>query len=273
METQLPPADSLRARVYEIIFGHDTRAGKTFDVILIMLIVTSVVVVMLDSVGSIRQNHGFRLRATEWVLTVGFTLEYILRLWCAPSGFRYARSFFGMVDLVAILPTYLSLMIPGGEALLAVRALRLLRVFRVLKLAHHLSEAAVLMRAVRASRYKITVFFAGVSILAVTLGSMMYLIEGAANGFTSIPRSVYWAIVTLTTVGYGDIAPRTAMGQGLATLIMVLGYAIIAVPTGIMTMEISAASRQADSRSCPGCALTDHDRDARHCKRCGTALG
>jgi voltage-gated potassium channel len=186
---------------------------------------------------------------------------------------RYAHSFFGIVDLVAILPTYLSLILPGGQALLSVRALRLLRVFRVLKLAHHVQESRVLMRALRQSREKITVFVAAVLTIVVTMGSLMYLIEGAAHGFTSIPRSVYWAIVTLTTVGYGDIAPQTNVGQALAAVIMIMGYAIIAVPTGIITVELGNVQRQAAAeRTCAACGLTGHDRDAEHCKRCGGGL-
>lgn len=262
-----------RERLSLIIFGHLTPAGKGFDVALIGLIVASVIVVMLDSVQDIRATYGGVLRAAEWGFTLVFTLEYLLRLWCAASAGGYARSFFGIVDLIAILPTYLSLVVPGGQALLTVRVLRLLRIFRVLKLANYVSEAGVLMRALRASRPKITVFIVGVVTLVVTLGSLMYLVEGAAHGFTSIPKSVYWAIVTLTTVGYGDIAPQTTLGQGLAAVIMILGYAIIAVPTGIVTVEIGAAARRnADATICPHCGLTGHDSDARHCKRCGHGL-
>lgn len=264
---------SLRERTQEIIFRHDTPAGKTFDVVLIWVILASVVVVMLESVPSIRQEYRPLLRGAEWVFTIVFTIEYLVRLWCAVSALRYARSFFGIVDLLAVLPTYLSLVFPGGQALITVRALRLLRVFRVLKLAHYISGAGVLTQALRASRYKITVFIAGVLTLVVIFGSMMYLVEGAPSGFTSIPKSVYWAIVTLTTVGYGDIAPQTAIGQGLAAMIMLLGYAIIAVPTGIVTVEIGAAQRrEAADRDCPRCGLDSHDMDARYCKQCGDRL-
>ncbi len=264
---------TLRERTYSVIFGHDTPAGKAFDVALIITIVLSVIVVMLESVASIRLEHGTLLRTLEWLFTILFTVEYGLRLWCSPRRTRYAWSFFGMVDLVAILPTYLSLVLPGGQALLSVRALRLLRVFRVLKLAHHVKESRVLMRALRQSREKITVFVAAVLTLVVIMGSLMYLIEGAAHGFTSIPRSVYWAIVTLTTVGYGDIAPQTNVGQALAAVIMIMGYAIIAVPTGIVTVELGNVQRQAATeRPCPACGLADHDRDAAYCKRCGREL-
>lgn len=264
---------ALRIRIHEIIFGHETAAGKGFDVLLIWLIIGSVLVVMAESVAHIRQAYGPWLRVAEWGFTVVFTVEYLVRLWVAPSAVRYARSLFGVVDVIAILPTYLSLVLPGGQALLAIRALRLLRVFRVLKLAQYVSESAVLLRALRASRHKITVFVVGVLTLVVTLGSMMYLVEGAEHGFTSIPASVYWAIVTLTTVGYGDIAPQTPLGQAVASVIMILGYAIIAIPTGIVTVEIGSAARQAAlARVCTQCQLPGHDGDARHCKRCGHPL-
>lgn len=271
-----PPAEdrgALRERTRIVIFEHQTPAGKGFDVALIGLIVASVIVVMLDSVHEIRLTYGPALRAAEWGFTIIFSVEYLLRLWCAPRAAAYARSFFGIVDLLAILPTYLSLIIPGGQALLTVRVLRLLRIFRVLKLANYVSEAGVLMRALRASRPKITVFVVGVLTLVVTLGSLMYLVEGADNGFTSIPKSVYWAIVTLTTVGYGDIAPQTTVGQALAAVIMILGYAIIAVPTGIVTVEIGTAARQAAAeRVCRQCGFAGHDGDARYCKHCGRQI-
>jgi voltage-gated potassium channel len=262
-----------RERTYEIIFGHYTPAGKAFDVGLILLIIASVMVVMLESVQAIRMEHGPLLRATEWGFTILFTIEYGLRLWCSPKPIRYARSFFGVVDLLAILPTYLSLVLPGGQALLSVRALRLLRVFRIFKLAHHVSEAGALMRALGQSRDKITVFIAAVLTLVVILGSLMYLIEGGANGFTSIPRSVYWAIVTLTTVGYGNIAPQTDLGQALAAVVMIMGYAIIAVPTGIVSVEMANVARQARSeRVCANCGAVGHDADAKHCNKCGAEL-
>jgi len=267
------PHRSLRLATREIVFGHDTPAGKAFDVVLIVAIIASVIVVMVESVQDYRLAYGPQLRVAEWVFTGLFTVEYVTRLWCAHRAFRYARSFFGIVDLLAILPTYLSLVIPGGQALLSVRALRLLRVFRVLKLGQYVSEAALLMRAMRQSRQKITVFILAVLTLVVILGSMMYLIEGREHGFTSIPRSVYWAIVTLTTVGYGAIAPETSLGQALAALIMIMGYAIIAVPTGIVTVELGQAVRQARAeRACPTCGTTGHDGDARFCKACGGAL-
>jgi voltage-gated potassium channel len=263
-----------RQRAYQVIFEHDTPAGRAFDVGLIAMIVLSVIVVMLESVGSIRLEHGPLLRALEWGFTLLFSIEYGFRIWCSPRRIRYVRSFFGIVDLIAILPTYLSLVLPGGQALLSVRALRLLRVFRVLKLVHHVQESRILLRALRQSRDKITVFIAVVLTLVVILGSLMYLVEGSENGFTSIPRSVYWAIVTLTTVGYGDIAPQTNLGQALAAMIMIMGYAIIAVPTGIVTVELgNVQRREIGEKSCSSCGLVGHDGDASYCRRCGGRLG
>jgi len=266
-------APTLRARAAEVIFGHDTRAGKAFDVALILAILASVCVVMLETVPSVHADLGPVLRAAEWFFTILFTLEYAARLWCAPRPGRYARSFFGVVDLVSILPTYLSLLLPGAQALLVVRSLRLLRVFRVLKLGEYTSEATSLRHALARSRQKITVFLAVVLTLVLVLGSLMYLVEGPANGFTSIPRSVYWAIVTLTTVGYGDITPHTVAGQVLASVVMILGYGIIAVPTGIVTVELGRGSGGSPARDCRRCGLAGHEVDARYCRRCGEALG
>lgn len=269
-----PPA-SARTRLYRVIFEAETPAGRAFDVALIWLIGASVLTVMLESVASIRQEHGALLRGLEWGFTALFTVEYLLRLSSVPRPLRYATSFFGVVDLVAVLPTYLGLFLPGSQALLSVRILRLLRVFRVLKLAQHVDEAGQLVRALRAARHKITVFLTAVMTLVVILGSLVYLVEGAENGFTSIPRSVYWAIVTITTVGYGDIAPQTTIGQILASVAMITGYAIIAVPTGIVTVELERASREAaapTTRTCAQCLHEGHDADARHCKMCGATL-
>jgi voltage-gated potassium channel len=263
---------TLRARVAEIIFGHDTWAGKAFDVSLIVAILASVSVVMLETVSSLHEAFGPALRGAEWFFTVLFTIEYGVRLWCTPQPLRYARSFFGLVDLVSILPTYLSLFLPGTQALLVVRALRLLRIFRVLKLGEYTSQASSLGHALARSRQKITVFLAVVVTLVLVLGSLMYLVEGPANGFTSIPRAVYWAIVTLTTVGYGDITPHTVAGQVLASVVMILGYGIIAVPTGIVTVELGRGDGSGPVRSCRRCGLPRHDVDARYCKRCGDAL-
>jgi voltage-gated potassium channel len=264
-----------RDRLFEIIFEADTPAGKWFDIVLIVVILLSVLTVMLDSVASIRARHGRSLYALEWFFTILFTAEYILRLLCVGKPLRYAVSFFGIVDLMAILPTYLSLVVFGSRYLAVVRILRVLRIFRILKLGHHTKEAGVLKAALYASRRKILVFFSVVLTLVVIIGSLMYVIEGPTNGgFTSIPQGVYWAIVTLTTVGYGDISPQTPLGQFLASIVMILGYSIIAVPTGIVTVQWSQASmrRQTNTQACPNCSAEGHDADARHCKFCGAKL-
>ena len=259
-------------RLYGVIFEADTALGKGFDVFLIAAILASVLLVMLDRVRSLTAAYGPWMRGAEWTLTILFTFEYAARLLCAPDRRRYATSFFGVVDLLAILPTYAAVIFPEAHYLLAVRVLRILRVFRVFKLAQYLSEASQLRRALVASRRTITVFPFTVSALVVVIGSVMYLVEGEENGFTSIPRAVYWAIVTLTTVGYGDVAPQTPLGQALASLVMVLGYGIIAVPTGIVTAELTRTERELPG-ACPGCAVTGHLQDALHCRRCGVPLG
>ncbi len=267
------PLTGWRARLHEVIFEADTPVGKAFDEFLIVSIVLSVVTVMLDSVSVIRASYGELLYQVEWFFTLLFTVEYILRLICIGRPLRYARSFFGFVDLLAILPTYLSLLIPGAQYMLVIRTLRVLRVFRILKLAEYLGEANILMRALRASRLKITIFLFTVVTLVVILGSLMYLIEGGENGFTSIPRGVYWAVVTLTTVGYGDIAPQTPFGQALATVVMIIGYAIIAVPTGIVTAELAYARvDKVSTQACPECSAEGHDANALYCNRCGAKL-
>lgn len=267
-------AASTRQRLYSVIFEHDTRAGRTFDVALIVAILLSVFVVMLDSVAAVSARYGRELKAIEWMFTILFTVEYALRLYSSRSPARYARSFFGVVDFLAILPTYLSLLFPPGRFLLTIRILRVLRVFRVLKLVHFLGEASVLGRALRASRHKIGVFLLTVLSVVVIVGSLMYVIEGPPAGFTNIPVSIYWAIVTLTTVGYGDIAPQTPLGQALAALLMVTGYGIIAVPTGIVTVELGRASSAGQtSRVYMACGGRGHDADAAHCKHCGARLG
>ena len=262
-----------RGALQEIIFESDTPAGKAFDVGLIVAIVLSVGAVMLESVTPIRDTYGRLLYAAEWFFTIVFTIEYGLRLLSVGKPLSYATSFFGVVDLAAIIPTYLSLLLPGAQYLLVLRLLRVLRVFRVLKLAHYLSEADVLLTALRASRTKITVFLFTVLTMVVILGSLMYLIEGEEHGFTSIPRSIYWAIVTLTTVGYGDIAPQTSPGQALAAVIMIIGYGIIAVPTGIVTAELTRTERrEVSGQACSQCAAEGHDPDAQYCKYCGAGL-
>ena len=266
-------ATPVRTRLHEIIFEADTPGGKLFDVLLILSIVISVILVMLDSVSSIRQSYGMLLYAGEWFFTILFTIEYALRLCSVGRPFAYATSFFGLVDLMAILPSYLSLIFPGTHYLLVIRILRVLRIFRVLKLAQYLGEINVLSRALLASRRKITVFLFVVLTLVVIFGSLMYLIEDPENGFTSIPRSIYWAIVTLTTVGYGDISPQTGLGQAISAVIMIIGYAIIAVPTGIVTAELSQTYKKSVStQACRRCSAEGHDPDAKHCKYCGAEL-
>jgi len=266
------PLGPLRARLHEIIFEADTAFGRAFDLGLILGILLSVVAVMLDSVASIRAQHGRLLTVVEWFFTIAFSIEYVLRLSCIGRPLRYATSFFGVVDLLAVVPTYVSLVLPGTEALLVIRILRVLRIFRVLKLVQYLDEASTLARAMRASIRKIAVFIFTVITLVVVFGSVMYLVEGSQNGFTSIPRSIYWAVVTMTTVGYGDIAPQTAVGQTLAAIVMILGFAIIAVPTGIVASEMSRADRRVSTQACLECSGEGHDVDARHCKHCGAQL-
>lgn len=270
---EMPTRARWRTVLHEVIFEADTPAGKGFDVLLIVSILLSVVAVMLDSIAGVREQHGKLLYSIEWLFTIIFTLEYLLRLLCVDRPFKYAASFFGMVDLLAIVPTYLSLVLPGSQYLLVIRILRILRIFRILKLALYLGEARLLLLALRASGRKITVFLYTVLTLVVIFGSLMYVIEGEAYGFTSIPRSIYWAIVTLTTVGYGDISPHTVLGQALASLVMIFGYAIIAVPTGIVTVEMTQAfSHRESTQSCPECSAEGHDVDASHCKFCGAGL-
>lgn len=259
--------------MHEIIFEADTLPGKAFDVVLIWSILLSVLVVMLDSVSTIRSQHGALLYGAEWFFTLLFTLEYLLRLLCIGRPWRYAGSFFGIVDLLAILPTYLSLLVPGTQYLQVVRILRVLRIFRILKFVEYSSEARLLMRALHASKRKIFVFLFTVLTLVVIIGALMYLIEGPANGFTSIPRSMYWTIVTMTTVGYGDISPRTDIGQMFAAGVMILGYSIIAVPTGIVTVSMGQVlAKPLTTQSCPQCSAEGHDSDALHCKFCGSRL-
>ncbi len=263
-------AASSRRRLYIVIFRHDTRAGALFDVALLWVVLGSVVAVLLESVDEIRQAAGAPLRLLEWAFTLLFTVEYLLRVYAAPRRLKYVFSFFGLVDLVAVLPSYISLIAPGAQSLLVVRVLRLLRVFRVLKLVSFRGEADALLSALRASMPKITVFLFAVVSVVVIVGASMYLIEGSAHGFTSIPRAMYWAIVTLTTVGFGDITPRTMPGQLLASVLMILGYGIIAVPTGIVSAEMARATGR--GRRCPGCSTGDHRVDARFCRRCGRPL-
>ncbi|HEX8825759.1 MAG TPA: ion transporter [Archangium sp.] len=268
------PPPGIRARLHEIIFEADTPAGRAFDVGLLVAILLSVLAVILESVRSIRVEHGQTIRWVEWCFTGLFTVEYGLRLFSVRRPLLYARSFFGLVDLLAILPSYLSLVMPGAHSLLVVRVLRMLRVFRVLKLASFLGEAEVLLTALRASRQKITVFLGAVLSTVVVMGAVMYFVEGEQHGFDSIPRGMYWAIVTMTTVGFGDITPKTVPGQFIASVLMVMGYGVLAVPTGIVSVELAAATRHGPvtTQACPGCGVQGHDADAAHCKYCGTRL-
>lgn len=262
-----------RKHLHDIIFEADTPSGKTFDVILLIVIVISVIAVMLDSVGSIRELYGNYLYIIEWVVTILFSVEYLLRIFTTKKPLKYIISFYGIIDLLSVLPTYLSLIIVGSQYLLVIRILRLLRVFRVLKLVRFTSASSMLSQSLRSSRHKILVFLGAVFTMVVIMGSFMYLIEGPEHGFTSIPRSIYWSIVTLTTVGYGDISPQTALGQGLASIIMIIGYSIIAVPTGIITAEFArTAKHPTNTQVCSNCHWEKHDDDAKFCKKCGEKL-
>jgi len=262
-----------RERIYSIIFGTDTPAGKLFDLVLIYTILCSVVVVILDSVNALSSSYGDTIKAIEWTLTILFTVEYMVRIYCSPNPWKYIRSFYGIVDLLSILPSYLGLIYTDISYLLIIRLLRVLRVFRVLKLIRYIGEANLLARSLLMSRRKILVFFSSVLVLAIIFGSLMFVVEGPENGFTSIPRSVYWTIVTITTVGYGDITPHTVLGQLIATMVMLTGYSIIAVPTGIFTAEIAQEmQRQRLLKSCQNCHKSGHEADAEYCRHCGTAL-
>lgn len=270
---ELPARARWRTVLYEVIFEADTPAGKAFDVLLIVSILVSVVAVMLDSIDLVRSQHGTLLYGIEWFFTILFTIEYALRLLSVGRPLKYAISFYGVVDLLAIIPTYISLLLPGTQYLLVIRILRILRIFRILKLAPYLGEAKLLSKALQASRRKISVFLITLLTLVVIFGSLMYVIEGGENEFTSIPRSIYWAIVTMTTVGYGDISPQTILGQAIASIVMILGYSIIAVPTGIVSVEMSKTfSRKVSTQVCKECSAEGHDTDAKHCKFCGAAL-
>lgn len=263
---------SLRTRTFHLIFSAEDTTGKVFDVALIAAILASVLAVMLESVQALRASYGTAFVTAEWIFTILFTIEYLTRIWCVDKPSRYIFSFFGIIDLVAVIPTYLSLLLPGGQVLVVLRILRVMRVFRVLKLARYMGAVNILATALRASRFKISVFLLAVLTIVVVVGSMMYLIEGADAGFTSIPRGVYWAVVTLTTVGYGDIAPVTPIGQMLAALVMVMGFAIIAVPTGIVTAEITATRLPTGDpqHTCTACGLMERDPAAQFCRRCAT---
>ncbi|MCF6170108.1 MAG: ion transporter [Bacteroidales bacterium] len=263
----------MRKRIHDIIFEADTPAGKAFDILLFFAIILSVIIVLLDSISSLHEEYGHLFNAVEWGLTILFTLEYFLRIYTVKNPGRYLFSFYGIIDFLAIVPTYLSLFLVGSHYLMVVRILRLLRVFRVLKLMRFVGAANTLKTAFASSRAKIIVFLEVIITIVVIIGSVMYLIEGPENGFTNIPVSIYWAIVTITTVGYGDIAPQTVAGQTLASLLMIVGYAIIAVPTGIITTEMVLKSRKrTNTQACENCNFSEHDDDALYCKKCGEKL-
>jgi len=267
-----------REKLHEVIFEADTKAGKRFDVILLFAILASVIIVILESVPAYHEKYGDIFIALEWIFTLFFTVEYALRLYVVYRPIKYATSFFGIIDLMSILPTYLSLLFAGSQSLMIVRGLRLLRVFRIFKLANFLVEGQIIVAALKASRAKISVFVIFILIMVSIFGSIMYLVEGSQNEqFDSIPRSIYWAIVTLTTVGYGDISPITSFGQFIAAIIMISGYAIIAVPTGIVTAEVMQATgrkkgQKVTTQTCRYCCEEGHDDDAVHCKYCGEKL-
>lgn len=263
----------LRRTLHRVIFEAETPAGKLFDELLLVSILVGVGAVVLDSVASIRAQFGFYLHLVEWLITGLFTIEYIMRLWCVRRPLHYAGSFFGVIDLLAILPAYLGLVFVGAESLMVIRSFRLLRVFRIFKLARYVGEVTALMRALHATRRKIMVFLAFVLSIALILGSLLYVIEGKESGFTSIPAGFYWAIVTITTVGYGDIAPQTLLGQVVAAFAMLLGYSLIIIPTGIFAMEmVKSARRRPSTHTCPECEREGHDEDATHCKFCGAQI-
>lgn len=262
-----------KKKMYDIIFKSDTFHGKLFDEVLLVVILISVGVVMLESIPEVRLTHGTTLFTAEWVFTILFLAEYILRIVCSPKPQKYIFSFFGVVDLLAILPTFIAIAVPAVQPLIVIRALRLLRIYRILKLYHFIQEGNVLLIALRNSFRKIFIFMVFILILVLLLGSIMYVVEGSENGFNSIPLSIYWAVITLTTVGYGDIVPITDLGKFIATFIMLLGYSIIAIPTGIVSAEITKRrGNKIQTRICPNCEESEHQRDAHFCKNCGCEL-
>lgn len=277
---------SWKNKLHEIIYEADTPAGKLFDLVLLVVIIASIVLVMLESVKAIDLKYHTFLNTAEWIITILFTIEYIARIITVKQPFKYIFSFYGIIDLLSTIPKYISIFFAGTHALVALRALRLLRIFRILKLARFLGASKNLVTALKASRAKISVFLFAVIILAVILGTIMYMVEGEENGFTNIPKSVYWCIVTLTTVGFGDIAPQTPLGQFIAAVVMILGYGIIAVPTGIVSAEYASQTKKTEpeklkpqdktihlnSQSCPNCLRHDHRDGSKYCYYCGEAL-
>jgi voltage-gated potassium channel len=264
---------NLKNTLYDIVFESDTRKGKAFDLILLVIILLSVILVIVESVPRFRERYGEILHLSEWIITIIFTAEYILRLFITRRPIKYVFSFFGIVDLLSVIPTYLSLILTGAQGLMVIRAIRLLRVFRIMKLNRYTNEGSMIIKALQASKVKISVFLFAILMVILIIGTLMYLVEGEANGFTSIPVGIYWAIVTLTTVGYGDITPLTELGKFISSFVMILGYAIIAVPTGIVTAELVNFNKKHDDvRVCPDCFNEDNDKDAKFCKKCGGSM-
>lgn len=266
---------NIKLKLHEIIFEADTRAGKLFDEILLVFIFLSVLVVAVDSVPDQTETFENILHISEWFFTIIFTIEYLLRIYITEKPWKYIFSFYGIIDFLSIIPTYVGIILPQGFAMASIRMIRLIRIFRILKLVQFLGASSLIAESLKRSRYKISVFFASVMILVTIMGAIMYMVEGADSGFTSIPHSIYWAIVTITTVGYGDIAPVTPVGQLLAAIIMLTGYAIIAVPTGIITSEFAMSKREkikSNTQVCQNCSCEDHENDAKFCKNCGNKL-
>jgi len=266
---------SRKKQLHDIIFNTHTKSGKFFDIALMITIILSIIVVMLDSISKVHNDYGNLLFIAEWVFTILFTIEYVLRIFTTNHKIKYIFSFYGIIDLLAILPTYISLFLAGYQYLIIIRVLRLLRIFRILKLYRFIGASSHLVASLKSSRHKIAVFLSAVMAIVVVMGAAMYLIEGPEHGFRSIPESIYWAIITLTTVGYGDITPITPLGKTLAAMVMILGYSIIAVPTGIITSELSRKKKaeQDPEQCCDECGCEDHDKDAAYCKVCGKELG
>ncbi len=264
-----------KSKLHEIIYGTHTPAGRLFDIVLLVVIVYSIIIVMLESIPRVDRDYHRFLNISEWIVTILFTIEYILRILCINRPRKYIFSFFGIIDLLSTIPKYLSYLVIGSQYIAAFRALRLLRVFRILKLVRYVGESNNLLRALKASRAKILVFVFFIVVISVLLGTIMYLVEGPKHGFNSIPHSVYWTVVTLTTVGYGDISPQTGLGQVIATLIMIIGYGIIAVPTGIVSAEYASGKFSKDQdqgRSCLECGSEVHRSDAKYCRVCAHKL-
>ena len=265
--------NTIRQSIYRLIFKTDTRAARGFDLTLVFVILVSVVSVILESIPAFSARYGNILHQTEWVITVIFTIEYLARIWSHPKPLKYIFSFYGVIDFLAIIPTYLDLIFAGAMSLAVIRGLRLLRIFRILKITRYSREGRVIVEALKASRVKILVFLFAVVVVVLIIGTLMYLIEGESSGFTSIPAGIYWAIVTLTTVGFGDITPLTTFGKFIASFVMIMGYGIIAVPTGIVTFEIATSIKSArEKRICEHCGHGVHDLDANYCKSCGEKL-